>query len=110
MAAEASTAARSGEIADVIALPEGRKEKKLQRELAVTLYRKGMLSFGKARELADLDKFAFAQLLGKWGVGRHYELGEFDEDLAYTRSGESASNPLFCPIHLTLTGTLVPLR
>lgn len=75
-------------VADAIALPESRKEKELQRELAVTLYREGMLSFGKARELADLDKFAFAQLLGKRGIERHYGPDELDEDLAYARGGE----------------------
>jgi hypothetical protein len=39
-------------VADALALPEGRKKRELLRELAVTLYREEMLSFGKARELA----------------------------------------------------------
>lgn len=72
-------------VADAITLPEGRKEQELQRELAVTLYREGMLSFGKARELASLDKFAFAQLLGERGIYRHYGPDELEEDLAYAR-------------------------
>ena len=72
-------------VADAIALPEGRKEQELQRELAVTLYREGMLSFGKARELANLDTFAFAQLLGERGIHRHYGPDELEEDLAYAR-------------------------
>lgn len=75
-------------VADAITLPEGRKEEELQRELAITLYREGMLSFGKARELAGLDKFAFARLLGKRGIERHYGADELDEDLAYSRGGE----------------------
>jgi len=72
-------------VADAISLPEGRKEQELQRELAVTLYREGMLSFGKARELANLDKFAFAQLLGERGIHRHYGPDELEEDLVYAR-------------------------
>lgn len=72
-------------VADAITLPEGRKEEELRRELAITLYREGMLSFGKARELADLDKFAFAQLLGTRGIERHYGAEELDEDLTYAR-------------------------
>ena len=75
-------------VADAITLPEGRKEQELQRELAVTLYREEMLSFGKARELADLDKFAFAQLLGARSIERHYGEDELDEDLAYARGGD----------------------
>jgi len=70
-------------VADAISLPEGRKTKELQRELAIALYREGMLSFGKARELAGLDKFSFGQLLGERGVVRHYGDEELDEDLAY---------------------------
>jgi predicted HTH domain antitoxin len=75
-------------VADAIALPEGRKEEELRRELAVTLYREEMLSFGKARELAGLDKFGFAELLGTRGIERHYGADELDEDLAYARGGE----------------------
>lgn len=72
-------------VADAITLPEGRKEEELRRELAITLYREGMLSFGKARELADLDSFAFDQLLGARGIERHYGEDELDEDLTYAR-------------------------
>ncbi len=72
-------------VADAITLPEGRKEEELRRELAVTLYREEMLSFGKARELAGLDKFAFTQRLGARGIERHYGADELDEDLAYAR-------------------------
>jgi len=72
-------------VADAIALPEERKEEELRRELALTLYREGMLSFGKARELAGMDKFTFAQLLGARGIVRHYGEDELEEDLAYVR-------------------------
>lgn len=75
-------------VADAITLPEARKEEELRRELALTLYREGMLSFGKARELADLDKLAFAQLLGARGIERHYGAEELDEDLAYAGDGD----------------------
>ncbi len=77
-------------VADAIELPERRKEQELRRALAVALYREYMLSFGKARELADLDTFAFAQLLGERGIERHYSQEELDEDLAYTRSDQNA--------------------
>jgi predicted HTH domain antitoxin len=35
----------------------------LRRELAITLFQQGRLSFGKAREMADMDFWAFQQLL-----------------------------------------------
>ena len=72
-------------VADALALPEGRKKSELRRELAVTLYREEMLSFGKARELAGLDKHAFGQLLGERSVERHHGSEELAEDLSYAR-------------------------
>ena len=72
-------------VADALALPEGRKKEKLQRELAVSLYREDMLSFGKARELAGMSKQEFGQLLGDRGVERHYGPEELAEDLRYAK-------------------------
>ena len=77
-------------VADALALPEGRKKEKLQRELAVSLYREDMLSFGKARELAGMSKQEFGQLLGDRGVERHYGPDELAEDLRYA---EGEVNP-----------------
>ena len=78
-------------VADALALPEGRKKEKLQRELAVSLYREDMLSFGKARELAGMSKQEFGQLLGNRGVERHYGSEELAEDLRYAK-GEVSSH------------------
>lgn len=54
----------------------------LRRELAVYLFQQGKLSFGKARETAGMTVWAFQQLLGSRGIRVHYELGEYEEDLA----------------------------
>lgn len=75
-------------IAEALALPEGRKEEELRRELALTLYREEMLSLGKARELAGMSKQAFGQLLGERGIRRHYGADELEEDLSYARETE----------------------
>jgi predicted HTH domain antitoxin len=75
---------------EALALPEGRKEQEVRRELAVALYREDMLSFGKARELAGESKRGFAHLLGRRGVARHYGEQELEEDLAFAR-GSSGS-------------------
>jgi predicted HTH domain antitoxin len=76
-------------VVDALALPEGRKKDELQRELALTLYREEMLSFGKARELAGMSKQAFGKLLGDRKIERHYGPEELEEDLRYARGEDN---------------------
>ena len=54
----------------------------LRRELAVYLFEQGKLSFGKAREMADMTVWQFQQLLGSRGISVHYDVGDYEEDLA----------------------------
>ena len=54
----------------------------LKRELAIHLFQQGKLSFGKAREMADMTVWDFQQLLGGRGVSIHYDLEDYEEDLA----------------------------
>ena len=68
-----------------IRLPEQRIEKELLCELAVSLYAQDLLSLGKARELAQLSKYEFGQLLTQRGIQRHYGAEELADDLAYAR-------------------------
>jgi predicted HTH domain antitoxin len=72
-------------VVQAMRLPEERISRELLVELAVALYRQGILSFGKARELADMGKFEFGQLLGKRSVLRHYGQEELEDDLKYAR-------------------------
>lgn len=76
----------SDSIVQAIRLPEQRIEQELLQELAIALYAQDFLSFGKARELAQMDKYEFGQLLGRRGVLRHYGGEELDDDLNYARS------------------------
>ncbi|MBE9199628.1 MULTISPECIES: UPF0175 family protein [unclassified Nodularia (in: cyanobacteria)] len=76
----------SDSIVQAIRLPEQRIEQELLQELAIALYAQDILSFGKARELAQMDKYEFGQLLGRRGVLRHYGDEELDDDLNYARS------------------------
>ena len=73
-------------IIQAIRLPEDRISQELLIELAVSTYRQGLLTFGKARELAGLGKYEFAQLLGKRDISRHYGRDELEDDLSYARS------------------------
>ena len=70
---------------EAISLPEHRKERELQRELALALYREDLLSFGKARQLAEMSKQAFGALLGERGIERHYGEQELAEDLRFAQ-------------------------
>ncbi len=64
-----------------IKLPREEIPARLKRELALRLYDKGLLSFGKARELAGMTKWEFSNLLGEEDILRHYDLEELSEDL-----------------------------
>jgi len=66
---------------EALRLPPEEKMIRLQRELAVRLYQKGLLSFGKARELAGMGKWEFHDLLGKEGIVRHYDMEDLQDDL-----------------------------
>ena len=73
------------ELADALRLPSEEQPTRLRRELAVRLYQKGLLSFGKARELACMSKWAFHFLLGEEGIVRRYDMEELEEDLEALR-------------------------
>ena len=73
------------DIAQAIRLPEDRMQHELLVELAMTLYGRGLLSFGKARELAGMEHCEFGQLSGGRGILRHYGREELEGDLAYAR-------------------------
>jgi predicted HTH domain antitoxin len=70
-------------ISQAIRLPSGERTKRLLIELAVSLYAQGILSFGKARELAEMGKYEFGRLLGERQIARHYGEGDLEEDLDY---------------------------
>lgn len=73
------------DVAQAIRLPLEEQKEQLLLELALALYARGILSFGKARELADLSKYEFGVLLGKRGIPRHYEAEDLQDDLTYAR-------------------------
>jgi len=54
----------------------------LKRELATHLFRLGRLSFGKARELAGMTVWDFQQWLGSQGIASHYDVEDYEADLA----------------------------
>lgn len=57
-------------------------EDDLRRELALRLYEQGKLSFGKVREMTGLSLWAFQQLLGSQDIPVHYDVADYEQDLA----------------------------
>lgn len=60
----------------------------LKRELAIRLFQQGKLSFGKAREMAEMTVWAFQQWLGDQGIPVHYDVEEYEQDMATLRQLE----------------------
>lgn len=69
------------DLVQAMKVPASEVQKRLKRELAVRLYEKGLLPFGKARELAEMPRWAFHDLLGEEGIQRRYDREELEDDL-----------------------------
>jgi predicted HTH domain antitoxin len=69
------------EIQEALRIPPEEQEGRLRKELSVRLYEKGLLSLGKARQLAGMEKWDFLFLLAQEGISRQYDKDELDRDL-----------------------------
>lgn len=72
----------SEELQQAVRLPPEEVPARLERELAVRLYEKGLLTFGQARQLAGMARWDFRHLLANEGIARRYGISELEEDLA----------------------------
>ncbi len=71
-----------------IKLPGHQIETELKKEIAFTLYARGLTSMGVARRFANLDKWEFIQGLAERGINRHYYEKEAEDDIKYARRCE----------------------
>lgn len=69
------------DLQDALRIPPEEQESRLRRELSLRLYEKGLLSLGKARHMAGMDKWEFLLLLSREGIPRQYDKKELDRDL-----------------------------
>lgn len=69
-----------------IKMPESEIEQELKNILAINLYSKGYLSFGKARQLTELSKYKFGLLLTSKNISRNYTIEELEQDILYANS------------------------
>jgi predicted HTH domain antitoxin len=72
-------------IVQAMKLPPRQRKRQLMIELSLSLYSQGILSLGKARELAGVDKRTFSVYLGDRAIPRHYEEEDLEDDLNYAR-------------------------
>ncbi len=72
-------------IAQSLRLPAPEVMPRLRTELALALYAREILSFGKASELAEVSRFAFGDLFAQRDIPRHYTEDELTQDLDYAR-------------------------
>ena len=73
------------DIVDAIRLPPEVIHAELQKELALALYKRGILSSGKACALAGLSRWEWIEFLGKRKVSRHYNTGDLEMDVAHVK-------------------------
>jgi predicted HTH domain antitoxin len=72
-------------VLDIIKLPKTRLETELHKEMAFTLYERGLTSMGVARRFAKLTKWEFIEGLAERGIQRHYDDLEAEEDIQYAK-------------------------
>jgi predicted HTH domain antitoxin len=75
-------------VAEALRLAPADAEAEVRKELALALYARGILGFGKARELCGLTKWQFEELLGRRKVIRPYDEDDLAVDLAYARRSQ----------------------
>ncbi len=71
----------SEDLRHAVRLPPEEVPDRLRRELAIRLYAKGLLTLGQARQLADMTRWAFRDLLGDEGIVRRYDVEDLEDDL-----------------------------
>lgn len=71
----------SPELRQAVRLPPEEVSDRIKRELAIRLYKKGLLTFGQARQLAGVPRWDFRHALAEEDVPRRYDIEELEEDL-----------------------------
>lgn len=67
-------------------LPDPQIEQELLKQLAIALYRKSMLSFDAARELAQMECHEFGQIVGEKNLTRRCHPFDTNGNLVYSCS------------------------
>ncbi len=57
----------------------------LKRAIAIELFREGLVSIGKASEIAEVTRNAMMDLLGERRIPLHYTVNDLEEDVKTLR-------------------------
>lgn len=71
------------DVLQAMKFPPQEIEQELCKELALALYRRGVLGIGPARRLAGLTRWEFEELLGDYQISRHYTASDLAEDIGF---------------------------
>jgi predicted HTH domain antitoxin len=77
----------SDEVVAAMRLPQQEVSAELMKELALGLYARGVLSIGKAVEMAGITRQAFEALLAQRHIVRPFDSAELETDLAWAAKG-----------------------
>ena len=72
-------------IPDDILQATGMSSAELKQELAALLFQKDKLTLAQASKLAGMSRLEFQHLLASRSIPVHYDVAEFEEDLATLR-------------------------
>lgn len=75
-------------VVDALRLPPDEAEGELARELALALYRRGILPGGKAAVLARMTRREFEALVARRRIVRHYGTRDLKEDVEYASGNQ----------------------
>jgi len=70
-----------GDVLAAAKIPRQRLQQELKKELALQLYREGLVSNFGACRLAGLEKPEFQYLLGQRGIAQQYDVEDYEQDL-----------------------------
>ncbi|MCK4764064.1 MAG: UPF0175 family protein [Candidatus Aminicenantes bacterium] len=77
-----------GDIIHTMKLPRNQVKDYLIVDIAASLYKQGILSFGKARQLCKMSKWEFQRELGIRKIERHFEEKDLEEDIDFAFSSK----------------------
>jgi predicted HTH domain antitoxin len=75
------------EVWQAIDLPMAEAQAEVRKEVAIALFRRGLISLGKASESSGLPRPEFEEALAQRRVERPYDAMELDRDLDWAKSG-----------------------
>lgn len=76
------------EVVEGMRLPASEAQAEVKKEVALALYARGLLSLGKAVELADLTRDDFESVLSHRLIERPYDATELARDLAWAKGAK----------------------